>query len=400
MKDGHQLRWSGFLIIIISIIMNSMNIMVYAGYHNTVIQAVYGAGFTGLIVACTVIHIVQARKSGVFGLLAFILSVLSLAYANVVTFLILAELAGIEGARQTSVSTWDPVMRTAVYGIFIGLMLLGISIVQARVLPRWSGMLVALGVALQLPAQYAIETAGPLFFFFTVGGSILFGAGLIWIGWALWSGNGWNREQPGLSSLDRNWGGVLVILTGLFLAVDAAANMFGQLSLTSGLTHLASYTASLLIAFILYAAHAERVSWIGFTGFLFLQLGAALYIITAYLIFAQLAGVIDNNLMLMASWQDIPVGRAGSYMVILGMFLLGVEAIRSGVFPRWSGWLVILGIALALPFAFTIQAYFLGTFWVLGAITEGMGIAWMGWRLIKTDPHTGRVASHQSPVPY
>jgi hypothetical protein len=87
--------------------------------------------------------------------------------------------------------------------------------------------------------------------------------------------------------------------------------------------------------------------------------------------------------MLMASWEDIPIGRVGSYMSILGIFLLGVEGIRAETFPRASGWLVVAGIALALPFAFTIQAYFLGIFWVIGAILEGIGISWMGWTLLK-----------------
>jgi hypothetical protein len=165
--------------------------------------------------------------------------------------------------------------------------------------------------------------------------------------------------------------------------VDAVENMFGGLSLTSSVTHLASYTALVLIPLVLHAAHGERAGGWGFAGFLCTQLGAALYIITAYLIFAQLSGAIDNNRMLMASWEDIPVGRVGGYMTTLGVFLFGVEAIRSEVFPRWSGWLVVIGIALALPFTFTIQAYFLGIFWVLGAIVEGVGLGWMGWILLK-----------------
>jgi len=133
---------------------------------------------------------------------------------------------------------------------------------------------------------------------------------------------------------------------------------------------------------ILYGAHGSRASWFGFTGLVFTQLGATLYMITAYLIFAQLSGAIDNNRALMASWEDIPVGRYGGYMVIFGMLLFGMEAVRSGVFPRWSGWLVLLGLALALPFTFTIQAYYLGIFWVLGATLQGIGIAWMGWTML------------------
>jgi len=386
MNSRGQLRWGGIWIMITSVLMNGMNIVVYLGYHNAAIQGVYAIGFTGLILACTFIHLAQASQSGLFGLFSYLLNVLSLAYSNVVTFLILAELSGIEGAQVTSLAIWHPTMRLAVYGIFPGLTLLGISVAIAGAFPRWSGILVALGVLLQLPAQYAMEIAGPLFFVFTIGGSLLAGAGLIWMGWTLWSGKGWNAVKPGLSNLDRAWGAPFVLLTGLILAVDAALNMFGGLSLASGITHLLSYTTLLLTSALLYSAHGERVRATGFAALLLTQLGAALYIIPAYLIVAQLSGAIDNNRMLTASWQDIPVGRIGSYLSILGMFLFGVEAVRSGVFPSWSGWLVMAGIALALPFAFTIQAYFLGIFWVLGAILEGIGIVRMAWSLVKKEP--------------
>jgi TRAP-type C4-dicarboxylate transport system permease small subunit len=97
-----------------------------------------------------------------------------------------------------------------------------------------------LGLALQLPAHFALGLAGPLFYIFAVGGSILFATGLAWVGWALWSGNSYQREGPGLSNLDQSWGGPLVLLTGLLLAIDAMLNMFGGLSLASGISHLLS----------------------------------------------------------------------------------------------------------------------------------------------------------------
>jgi hypothetical protein len=376
-----QLRWGGWWIMITAILLNGANILVYAGYHNAAVQAVYAIGFTGLIPACTIIHLAQARRAGTVGHVSYLLSVLSLAYANVVTFLTLAGLTGLEGAHQTLLGIWQPFLGFSVYGIFLGLSLFGVAVAQAGVLPRRAGVFVALGMALQLLPQYGLQVIGRLSSFLTIGGSLLFGVGLIWIGWALWSGKGWNLEEPGLSLLDRKWGAPFVILTGLILAVDAAANMFGSLSLLSGLTHLASYTALLLTSFLLVAAYGNHVSWTGFSGFLFTQLGASLYMITAFLILAQLAGSIDNNRMSMASWQDIPVGRVGGYMTTLGLFLLGIAAIRSGTFPHGSGWLVVLGILVALPFTFTSQEYFLGIFRVLGAILEGVGIAWMGWTL-------------------
>ena len=394
-----QVRWGGWWIILSSLLMNGTNILVYLGYHNAAIQAIYGAGFTGLILACTIIHIAQARKSGFLGLIAYLVSVLSLAYANVVTFLILAELSGIEEAHQTLLGIWDPVMRAAMYAIFIGLSLLGISVARAGVLPRWGGILLALGVALQLPAQYAMELVGPLFFLLTVGGSVLCGAGLIWIGWALWSGKGWQEEEPGLSNLDRLWGGPVVLLAGLLLVINAYINSIPDLTLLDGAIHLISTTSILLMIVILHTAQADRAGGMGMAGFFFTHLGATLNLITAYFIFAQLAGQLENNRLLMASWVDIPVGRFGNYMLLLGIFLFGLSVIRADVYPRWSGWLVVIGLALSLPGLFPTQDYLFSVFSVIGATLEGIGIGWMGWRLLRKPGPSTQYSNHEiSPI--
>jgi len=65
-----QLQWGGLLIIVVSLLLSISNIIVYAWKHNAVIQAVYGVGYTGLILACTIIYIVHARRAGIFGLFA------------------------------------------------------------------------------------------------------------------------------------------------------------------------------------------------------------------------------------------------------------------------------------------------------------------------------------------
>ena len=378
-----QLRRGGMWIMIASVLMNCMNILVYLGYHNAVIQGVYAIGFTGLILACTFIHLAQAPRAGLFGLIAYLLSVLSLAYSNVITFLILAELSGIEGAQATALAIWHPVMRLAFYGIFVGLTLLGISVAVAGVFPPWSGILLALGVSLQLPAQSAMEIAGPIFFLFAIGGSILAGAGLLWIGWTLWSSKGGNTVEPGLSNLDRAWGAPFVMLSGLLLVINAYINSFPDLTLLDGVIHLISTTAIILTIVILHTAQADRADGVGLLGFFFTHLGATLNLISAYFIMAQLAGQIDNNRLLMASWVDIPVGRYGNYMLLLGIFLFGISVIRADVFPRWSGWLVAIGLALSLPGLFTPQDYLFAIFSVIGAALEGAGLGGMGWMLLK-----------------
>lgn len=377
-----QLHWGGLFIIVVTLLWSVTNIIVFAGKHNAMIQAVYALGYTGLILTCTIIHIAQARRAGMFELLAYLVSVLCLVYVNVATFLILADLAGIAGTEEALNAVWGS-MIPAVYAIFIGLILFGLAVAQTGVLPRRGGILMALGMALQLPAQFAIDLAGPMFFIFTIGGSMLFGAGLIWIGWALWSGNANLDEGSPLSNLDRTWGAAFILFSSLLMTINAYLNSFADLTLLDGLTHLLNTIALILTITLLYTAQAHRAGGLGLAGFFFTHLGSTLMVITAYLIFGQLAGQIVDNRALMASWVDIPVGRYGSYMVMLGTLLFGVSVIRAEVFPRWTGWLVVIGLALLLPSQFQAQDYLFSIFWVIGATLEGVGLGWMGWTLFK-----------------
>lgn len=377
-----QLRWGGLWIILTSLLMNGMNILVYMGIHNATVQAVYGVGFTGLILSCTIIHIAQAKHSGLLGLLAYLLSVLSLIFANVVNFLILAELAGIKEVHTTLALVSNATLNFVIFGILIGLVLLGISIAQAGIFPRWTGILVASGVSLQFPAMYALDIGGSLHSVFTIGGSMLFGAGLIWIGWVLWSGKEWTDKSTSLSSLDRAWGAPFVMFSALLLVLNSYVNSMADLTLFDGVVHLISTTTLILAIVILHVTQADHAGRVGLAGFLFMHVGYTLSVIPAYLITAQLAGQIENNRALMASWVDIPVGRIGTYMLLLGIFLFGIGAIRAEVFPRGSGWLVTIGLALLLPSQFQAQDYLFSIFWIIGAILLGIGLGWMGWTLL------------------
>ncbi len=378
-----QLRWGGLWIIVASALFSSMNIAAYAGHHTTAIQAVYGIGFTALILACTLIHVAQAQRAGLFGLAAYVTTVLSLVYANLITFLTLAELAGYPAAHAALTASWTslPVGRVAVYGIFAGLPLLGMAAARAGVFPTWAGRLVALGVALQWPAQFATETVGPLFLIFAIGGSLLLGAGLAWIGWALWSGGAPVKTGATLSDLDRRWGGPFLIFAGGLFGLNAILNNVGELSLIDGVSHLLMYTSLIFASPIWYAAQAQRAGRIGLAGFLFTHLGATLSVIPSFLIVAQLAGALQTNDALMISWVEIPVGRAGNYLALAGLFLLGLSTARAAVFPRWSGWLVMAGLAVIVPTYFVTQPYLFQIFWAIGAALAGVGMARIGWRV-------------------
>lgn len=378
-----QLQWGGFLIILVALLVSITNALFYAGIHNVALHVMYAIGFTGLILTCTILHITQARRAGIFELITYLLSVLSLTYVNVATYMDLVSMAKIPGTEQAIASVRGPVLLVAIYGLYFCLILFFLASAQVGVVPRSAGILTALGIALQLPAQFAVNMAVPMFYTFSLGGSILFGAGLTWIGWSLWSDGQQLMEEPHLSTLDRSWGAPVVMLAALFLILNAYANTFAALSLPNGIINLISLTTLLLSCVVLFIVQAGRAGTTGWLGFVFTHLGAALSVIPAYLIVAQLAGRIESNRALTATWVDLPFGRAGNYMLILGMLLFGISVIRAGVFPGWTGWLVVIGIALFLPFQFQSQAYLYIIFWAIGATLEGIGLGWMGWMLFR-----------------
>jgi hypothetical protein len=222
-----------------------------------------------------------------------------------------------------------------------------------------------------------------MLFVFTIGGSVIACAGLFWTGWALWSGKVLSDEEPPLSNLDRAWGAPFILFASILMAVNAYLNSFADLTPLDGFTNLLNAIALILTITLLYTAQADRAGGLGLAGFFFTHLGSTFMFITAYLIFGQLAGQIADNRALMASWVEIPVGRYGSYMVMLGTLSFGFSVVRAGVFPSWTGWLVVIGLALLLPSQFQAQDYLFSIFWAIGATLEGIGLGWMGWMLFK-----------------
>lgn len=378
-----QIQWGGLLIIIVALLVSIPNALLYVGIHNFALHIAYGIGFTGLILACTIIHIAQARRAGIFELVTYVLAILCLAYVNVVTFMDLVAMADIPGTQQAIAEVHGPVWLAANYGLYFCLTLFYLASAQVGVLSPLAGMLTAFATAIQLPAQFAMDMAGPMFFTFSVGGSILFGLGLMWMGWSLWSDKEPPIEEPDLSSLDRAWGAPIVMLAALLLVLNAYTNTFSAQTLSNGIINLLSMTMLLLSSVVVFIAQARRAGTTGLLGFAFAHLGAALSIIPAYLIMAQLAGLIESNRALTASWVDFPFGRVGNYMLILGMILFGISVIRAEVFPNWTGWLVVIGIALFLPSQFQSQAYLFLIFWAIGATLVAIGLGWMGWLLFR-----------------
>lgn len=138
----------------------------------------------------------QAEKTGWLGLAGYLLLSLWLALILGFTFVEVfilpviaatapAFVAGWLGMFTGTASTVDlgalPFVWTLTGPIYIlGGLLFGVATFRAAILPRWAGILLAVGtvigpVAILFPAEYQPKVAVPV------------GLALVWLGWALWS---------------------------------------------------------------------------------------------------------------------------------------------------------------------------------------------------------------------
>jgi hypothetical protein len=73
-----------------------------------------------------------------------------------------------------------------VLGYILGYILFGIATMRAGVLPRWSGLLLIIGSVMFLISE-AVPLNASLSHLIVTIGDITFGAGFVWMGFALWS---------------------------------------------------------------------------------------------------------------------------------------------------------------------------------------------------------------------
>ncbi len=138
-------------------------------------NVVFAIAFIGTILELIGLHTLQASSYGRIGRAGFLVAFVGLA------LMLVAVVISIVAGRPIGVV--EGMFRIAILGAFVGFVLYGAATLQARVLPRWSG--VALIVA--LPVSLALGEYG---------GNALFGLMWLALGYVLWSQRGTAAEQP------------------------------------------------------------------------------------------------------------------------------------------------------------------------------------------------------------
>ena len=194
MASSDLIRWGGLAAMLSGALVIAMMLLtglVAEGFFYLLILA-----FLLLAVALPGLHAQQAGRSGLMGRIGFVVTLIGAVAIAVLSAAV---------AVAENFFGFDP-EGSAVIGIvflvflafIVGLMLFGIATIRAGVLPRGAAWLLVLGLPLALvidllTGAFFEEEATPWGFYI---GSLAFAVGLIWLGYAAWSGSGASAGQP------------------------------------------------------------------------------------------------------------------------------------------------------------------------------------------------------------
>ena len=133
----------------------------------------------------------ESARMGRLGLVGFLLAFMGTTLVAVSgNFGFLAPvLAADSPATIDAINRYPPEVAldaVAFSGFVVGFVLFGIAMIKTATLPRFSGLLVAVGAPIQVFGFALGQTVSPALWIFAILGSVALGAGLAWPGYQLW----------------------------------------------------------------------------------------------------------------------------------------------------------------------------------------------------------------------
>jgi hypothetical protein len=131
-------------------------------FHNPFGHWIMYAGDILLVFALTGLYAVQARQSGVLGLIGYVFAACGVMIISISSFLILADVYGLAAAHDTWMFMYIDagLYLSGLYLKLLGFVLFGIASAYAGVLPRWAGILYALVPVAALPGEMMANLIG------------------------------------------------------------------------------------------------------------------------------------------------------------------------------------------------------------------------------------------------
>lgn len=194
MSSSNLIRWGG-----IAAMVSGALVIVFVLLSEVLPEGVFYVFilvFLLLVVALLGLHARQAGRSGLLGRIGFVLALIG-AGALGVLIAVVGVAEAIFGNNPDESAAAGVLLFVLFVAFIVGIVLLGIATFRAGVLPRGAAVLFTLG----LPAGLVIDLLTGAFFeeeatpwgFYI--GPTAFAIGLLWLGYALWSGRGAEEQS-------------------------------------------------------------------------------------------------------------------------------------------------------------------------------------------------------------
>lgn len=202
MSSTNLMRWSGLISILAGILFALAAFVHPAGadlaaYHSPNWVTAHQIGWVSVMLmqlGLVGLYARQVEKTKWLGLVGFVLAFIGTAFAAAIQFMesTVLPLVAVEAPTIFVQARTPPTYAVPLFalGFGLGYVLFGIATMRAGVLPRWSGLLLSIGVSFFMFAEVSREASllsGMLPRVIGVSGQVVMALSLVWMGYALWS---------------------------------------------------------------------------------------------------------------------------------------------------------------------------------------------------------------------
>jgi hypothetical protein len=197
------------------------------------------------------------------------------------------------------------------------------------------------------------------------------------------------------SNFVRTGGGLASAAAGLLLLFGHLLDLGGDReydTVLGGNLVLAAHVVLVFALVALYVAQAEQSGLLGSLGVVLNVVGTTL---VCGVVMVEIAGAsgAEVDTVLGAGLPSV-LALLGGLAFLIGLILFGTATMRTGVFPRWAGLLLIVGDVVFGAGSFTGAAATI--FEILGAALTCAALVWLGLSLLAESGTSARRPAHVS----
>jgi hypothetical protein len=198
MAPANLIRWSGLISLLVGVLYALAAFLHPVGEDLAAVNSpkwvtahlVYWVSVILMQFGLVGLYARQVEKAGWLGLVGFVLAFIGTGFVETILFMVSTIIPFIAAQAPTifDQAMTPPAFTVPVFvgGFGLGYILFGVATMRAGVLPRWSGLLLIIGVSFFMISEAQLFDRALSHVMVTIG-DVVFGLGFAWAGYALWS---------------------------------------------------------------------------------------------------------------------------------------------------------------------------------------------------------------------